>query len=69
MAQDTDLMATAGEGLKGFFDMQGDAMREMLGANGFDSLLGAGMKVHRQRHRAHRHMGSPTDKHARKKDV
>jgi polyhydroxyalkanoate synthase len=44
MAQDTDLMATAGEGLKGFFDMQGDAMREMLGANGFDSLLGAGMK-------------------------
>ena len=25
MAQDTDLMATAGEGLKGFFDMQGDA--------------------------------------------
>ncbi|GAA0756141.1 polyhydroxyalkanoate synthase [Erythromicrobium ramosum] len=44
MAQDTDLMATAGEGLKGFFDMQGDAMREMLGAKAFDSLLGAGMK-------------------------
>ena len=44
MAQDTDLMATAGEGLRGFFDMQGDAMREMLGAKGFDSLLGAGMK-------------------------
>ena len=44
MAQDTDLMATAGEGLKGFFDMQGDAMRELLGAKGLDSLLGAGMK-------------------------
>ena len=44
MAQDTDLMATAGEGLKGFFDMQGDAMRELLGAKGLDSLMGAGMK-------------------------
>jgi polyhydroxyalkanoate synthase subunit PhaC len=43
MAQDNDLMAAAGEGLKGFFDMQGEALREMLGGKAPESLMGAGM--------------------------
>ncbi|TAD78112.1 MAG: class I poly(R)-hydroxyalkanoic acid synthase [Sphingomonadales bacterium] len=43
MAQDTDLMAAAGEGLQGFFDMQGEAMRDMLGGKGLESLLGKGI--------------------------
>ncbi|WP_379922509.1 PHA/PHB synthase family protein [Erythrobacter sp. R86502] len=43
MAQDTDLMAAAGEGLKGFFDMQNEAMREMLSGKGFESLPMKGM--------------------------
>ena len=30
MAHDTDPMAAAGESLKGFFDMQGEAMRELF---------------------------------------
>ncbi len=33
----------AGEGLKGFFDMQGEAMREMLAGKGLDALLPKGM--------------------------
>ena len=43
MAQDTDLMAAAGEGLKSFFDMQGNAMREMMSGTGLDSLPMKGM--------------------------
>jgi len=43
MAQDTDLMAAAGEGLKSFFDMQGNAMREMMAGKGLDSLPMTGM--------------------------
>jgi len=43
MAQDTDLMETAGEGLKGFFDLQGAAMRDMLAGKGFETLLPQGM--------------------------
>jgi polyhydroxyalkanoate synthase len=43
MAQDTDPMAAASEGLRGFFDMQGEAMREMMGAQGAESLLAKGM--------------------------
>lgn len=42
MARDTDLMATAGEGLKGFFDLQGAAMQEMLAGKGLESLLPQG---------------------------
>ena len=45
MAQDTDLMATAGEGLKGFLDMQGEAMREMFAGKGLEPLLGQGLEV------------------------
>jgi polyhydroxyalkanoate synthase len=41
MAQDNDLMAAAGEGLKGFFDMQGEALREMLDGKTPESLMGA----------------------------
>ncbi len=37
MAQDGDLMAAAGESLKGFFDMQGEALREMLGGKAPES--------------------------------
>jgi polyhydroxyalkanoate synthase len=37
MAQDTDLMAAAGAGLKGFFDIQNEAMRAMLAGTGSDS--------------------------------
>ena len=44
MAQDSDPMAATTEGLKSFFDMQGNAMREMLSGQGLDALLGAGMK-------------------------
>jgi polyhydroxyalkanoate synthase subunit PhaC len=36
-------MAAAGESLKGFFDMQSEAMRDMLGGRGFESLLPQGM--------------------------
>ena len=43
MAQDNDLMAAAGDGLKGFFDMQGEALREMLGAQGAQVLMTKGM--------------------------
>lgn len=43
MAQDNDLMAAAGESLKGFFDMQGEALREMLGGKAPESLVGAGI--------------------------
>ncbi|HEY6965645.1 MAG TPA: class I poly(R)-hydroxyalkanoic acid synthase [Erythrobacter sp.] len=43
MAQDTDPMAAAGEALKGFFDMQGEAMRELMGAEGAESLMPQGM--------------------------
>jgi polyhydroxyalkanoate synthase len=43
MAQDNDLMAAAGESLKGFFDMQGEALREMLGGKAPESLMAAGM--------------------------
>ncbi len=38
MAQDNDLMAAAGKSLKGFFDMQGEALREMLGGKAPESL-------------------------------
>ena len=38
MAQNDDLMAAAGESLKGFFDMQGEALREMLGGKAPESL-------------------------------
>ena len=43
MAQDTDPMAAAGEALKGFFDMQGEAMRELMGAEGPESLMAQGL--------------------------
>ena len=43
MAQDTDLMAAAGESLKGFFDMQGEAMREMMSGKGAESLMAKGV--------------------------
>ncbi len=43
MAQDNDLMAAAGESLKGFFDMQGEALREMLGGTGAEPLSPAGL--------------------------
>ncbi len=39
-AQDGDLMAAAGAGLKGFLDMQGEAMREMFAGKGMEPLLG-----------------------------
>ncbi len=42
MARDTDLMAKAGEGLTGFFDLQGTAMREMLAGKGLEALLPQG---------------------------
>ena len=43
MANTIDPMAAAGESLKGFFDMQGEAMREMLEGKGVETLLGKGM--------------------------
>jgi polyhydroxyalkanoate synthase len=43
MAQDSDLMAAAGESLKGFFDMQGEAFREMLAGKGAESLMAKGL--------------------------
>ena len=43
MAQDSDLMAAAGESLKGFFDMQGEAFREMLAGKGAESLMAKGV--------------------------
>ena len=43
MADDTNPMAAAEESLKGFFDMQGEAMREMLSGKGIESLLPQGM--------------------------
>jgi polyhydroxyalkanoate synthase subunit PhaC len=43
MAQDNDLMAAAGESLKGFFDMQSEGLREMLGGKAPGSLMGAGV--------------------------
>lgn len=42
MAQDSDLMASAGESLKGFFDMQGEAWREMLSGKMPEPLAGTG---------------------------
>ncbi len=45
MTQDTDLMATAGEGLKGFLDMQGEAMREMFAGKGLEPMLGQGLEA------------------------
>lgn len=45
MAQDTDLMATAGEGLKGFMNMQGEAMREMFASKSLEPLLGQGLEA------------------------
>ncbi len=38
MAQDGDLMAAAGDSLKGFLDMQSEALRAMMGDAGADSL-------------------------------
>jgi polyhydroxyalkanoate synthase len=43
MARDGDLMAAAGDGLKGFFDMQGEALREIMGGKGAESLLAGAM--------------------------
>lgn len=49
MADDTDpmaaTMAAAGESLKGFFDMQGEAMRGMMSGKGLDSVFGQGMNA------------------------
>jgi polyhydroxyalkanoate synthase subunit PhaC len=45
MADDTNPMAAAGDNLQGFFDMQGEAMREMLSGKGFESLLGQGLSA------------------------
>lgn len=39
-AQDGDLMAAAGAGLKSFLDMQGEAMREMFAGKGMEPLIG-----------------------------
>jgi polyhydroxyalkanoate synthase len=39
MAQDGDLMAAAGEGLKGFLDLQGKAMREMIDGKAMEGLF------------------------------
>lgn len=39
MAQDSDLMAAAGEGVKGFLDMQGKALREMMDSKGLEGLF------------------------------
>ncbi|MCX9146054.1 PHA/PHB synthase family protein [Erythrobacter sp. WG] len=44
MAQDGDLMAAAGEGVKSFLDMQGDALREMMGGKGMETLLGQALE-------------------------
>lgn len=43
MAQDGDLMAAAGEGLKGFFEMQSQTLRDMMGAQGGEALMGKGI--------------------------
>lgn len=43
MAQDSDLMAAAGEGLKGFFDMQGEALRGMMSGTAPESLIPQGL--------------------------
>lgn len=45
MAQDKDPLAAAGESLKGFFDMQGEAFREMLAGKGGESLAGPGIEA------------------------
>ncbi len=42
MADDNNPMAAAGESLKGFFDMQGNAMRDMMSGAGIESLLPQG---------------------------
>ncbi|MDP4604877.1 MAG: class I poly(R)-hydroxyalkanoic acid synthase [Erythrobacter sp.] len=42
MADDTNPMAAAGESLKGFFDMQATAMRDMMSGAGIESLLPQG---------------------------
>lgn len=42
MADDNNPMAAAGESLKGFFDMQGNAMRDMMSGAGIESLLPKG---------------------------
>lgn len=43
MADDTNPMAAAGDSLKGFFDMQGEAMRDMIAGAGVETLLPAGI--------------------------
>ncbi len=43
MADDNNPMAGAGESLKGFFNMQGNAMREMMSGKGIESLLPQGI--------------------------
>jgi polyhydroxyalkanoate synthase len=43
MADDTNPIAAAGESLKGFFDMQGNAMRDMMSGTRLESLLPQGV--------------------------
>ncbi|PKP90008.1 MAG: class I poly(R)-hydroxyalkanoic acid synthase [Alphaproteobacteria bacterium HGW-Alphaproteobacteria-14] len=45
MADDKNPMGAAGENLKGFFDMQGNAMREMMSGTGIEALLPQGMNA------------------------
>lgn len=43
MADDKNPMAAAGESLKGFFELQGEAMREMMSGAGVETLLPQGV--------------------------
>jgi polyhydroxyalkanoate synthase len=43
MAHDSDPITTAAESLKGFFAMQGDAMRDMLPGKGLEALMPKGL--------------------------
>jgi len=44
MAQDRDPLAAAGESLKGFFDMQAESLREMMGGKTPESLTAPGIE-------------------------
>ena len=43
MADDTNPMAAAGDNLAAFFTMQGDAMRDLMGGKGIESLMPQGL--------------------------
>lgn len=45
MAHEKDPLAVAGQSLKGFFDLQGEALREMMAGTGAESLAAPGIEA------------------------